>query len=95
MTLNSISQWVYNMIYSLLNPIIEIIKGTIPLFNTAVYYINDLMEMLVPYIRYFCDALFVNNIFLAVFGAILMWAVTTKILIYAVKLVAKWWDTII
>lgn len=93
--LQHIVRFIYNLIFSLLNPIIEVVRGTLPLFNTGVYYFNELIDMIIPYIRFICDALFINNTMLAITGAVIMWAVSTKLLIYAIKLVARWWETII
>lgn len=94
MILSELSTYIYNLIYSYLNRLFPIAGVFYRYYDTLIYYIRQIFEIITPYIKFLADALMINNLILGVFIAIYTGFIIYKGIVYLTKTIVKWWSSL-
>lgn len=84
-----------NLINLLLTPINNIMISLFPNYADGIVYINQMLYYVTQPINFLLDATFIYEITWTYIVTSIIFKVTAKLLIYPIKLIVDWWNSLI
>lgn len=93
--INSIIQILYNLVLAFVNiilaPIDVLISTCFPWFSTAIEKLNQLIDLITPYISYLVNLTCLSNFALSIIIFTITFKVTSTVSTWFIKLAMKWY----